>query len=429
MKKIKVLTLSDHPLSPSGVGTQTKYFIEALLKTGRYQFISLGGAMQHADYTPQKVEPWVDDWVIYPVDGYGNHEMIRSILQKERPDVLWFMTDPRFYGWLWEIENEIRGNLPMVYYHVWDNFPAPKFNGKFYRSTDEIVAISKVTYDVLKAVSPEVPHHYMLHAVNGSWFYKFKKPEDKARAEVLKQRILEENTSQTLKKKNKKLFFWNNRNARRKQSGTMIWWFKEWLDKVGHDKATLLMHTDAQDPHGQDLPHLIEYLGISDGQVLLSTNKVDANDLAAMYNASDYTINISDAEGFGLATLESLACGTPIIVNMTGGLQEQVTDGENWFGWGIQPSSKAVIGSLSVPYIYEDRISQDDFEKAMSSALNASKKSYNKMSTNGMKHVAENYNFEKFEKGWVEIMDNVVERCGSWDSRKGYKRWHLMEVA
>ena len=38
-KKIKVLTLSDHPLSPSGVGTQTKYFIEALLKTGKFQFI------------------------------------------------------------------------------------------------------------------------------------------------------------------------------------------------------------------------------------------------------------------------------------------------------------------------------------------------------------------------------------------------------
>ena len=29
-EKIKVLTLSDHPLSPSGVGTQTRYVIEAL---------------------------------------------------------------------------------------------------------------------------------------------------------------------------------------------------------------------------------------------------------------------------------------------------------------------------------------------------------------------------------------------------------------
>ena len=110
------MVLSDHPLSPSGVGTQTKYMIESLLKTGRYEFVCLGGAMQHANYDPVRVDPWGENWRIYPVDGYGNHEMIRSFLQKERPDVLWFMTDPRFYGWLWEIENEIRPHLPMVYY-------------------------------------------------------------------------------------------------------------------------------------------------------------------------------------------------------------------------------------------------------------------------------------------------------------------------
>ena len=40
-KKIKILTVSDHPLSPSGVGTQTKYFIAEMLKTGKFQFISL----------------------------------------------------------------------------------------------------------------------------------------------------------------------------------------------------------------------------------------------------------------------------------------------------------------------------------------------------------------------------------------------------
>ena len=429
MKKTKILTISDHPLSPSGVGTQTKYFIEALLKTGRYQFVSLGGAMKHEDYRPQKVEPWNDDWTIYPVDGYGNHEIIRSVLQKERPDVLWFMTDPRFYGWLWEIENEVRVNVPMMYYHVWDNYPHPHFNSQFYRSTDEVVAISKVTHNILQAVAPSVPSRYLPHAVNGAHFYKYKEAADKAKITELRRRILVESAIPKYQNVSKTLFFWNNRNARRKQSGTMVWWFKEWLDKVGHDKATLLMHTDAQDPHGQDLPHLIEHLDISEGQILLSTNKVDAVDLAAMYNAADFTINISDAEGFGLATLESLACGTPIIVNMTGGLQEQVTNGKDWFGWGIQPSSKAVIGSLSVPYIYEDRISQADFEKALSSALNASKKAYNKMSKEGMKHVAENYNFEKFEREWIETMDNFVKEHGSWKDRKGYKRWHLMEVA
>ena len=65
-KKIKILTLSDHPLSPSVGGTQTRYIIEGMLKTGRYQFVCLGGAMKHHDYTPQKVDPWGEDWIIYP---------------------------------------------------------------------------------------------------------------------------------------------------------------------------------------------------------------------------------------------------------------------------------------------------------------------------------------------------------------------------
>jgi glycosyltransferase involved in cell wall biosynthesis len=130
-----------------------------------------------------------------------------------------------------------------------------------------------------------------------------------------------------------------------------------------------------------------------------------------------------------LATLESLSCGTPIIVNMTGGLQEQVTDGENWFGFGITPASKAVIGSLAVPYIYEDRISQKDFINTLKSALNLNAKTYKKMSLQGREHVRKNYNFENFEKQWIKTMDDFIKKHGSWDTRKGHKRWHLLEVA
>ena len=428
MTKKKILVLSDHPLSPSGVGTQTKYFIEALLETGRYQFVCLGGAMKHTDYTPQRVEPYEEDWTIYPVDGYGTHEMIRSILQKERPDALWFMTDPRFYGWLWEMENEIRAHLPMVYYHVWDNFPAPHFNKLFYQSTDKVVCISKVTHEILKRVAKDVESEYLPHAVDSEFFKKFKSEEGVNSIKGMRQNLLNSTDAKHFNK-DKKIFFWNNRNARRKQSGTLIWWFKEFLDEVGHDKACLLMHTDARDPHGQDLPHLIEHLGVGDGQVFLSTNKVAPQDLAAMYNAADFTLNISDAEGFGLATLESMACGTPIIVTMTGGLQEQVTDGKNWFGYGIEPTSKSVIGSLQVPYIYEDRISQKDFNETLKKALNISDKAYKKMSIQGREHVKKNYNFKTYKNRWVEIMDDLTERHGSWNSRELYDRWQLMEVA
>lgn len=145
-KKIKVLVLSDHPLSPSGVGTQTKYMIESCLKTNKFSFICLGGAIKHQDYNPVKVEPYGDDWIIVPVDGYGNQDMIRSVLQTHKPDVLWFMTDPRFYTWLWEIENEIRAVIPMVYYHVWDNYPYPDFNSRYYNSNDVIASISKQSH-------------------------------------------------------------------------------------------------------------------------------------------------------------------------------------------------------------------------------------------------------------------------------------------
>ena len=426
MNKKKILVLSDHPLSPSGVGTQTKYFIEALLKTGRYQFMCLGGAIKHHNYTPVKVEGWGDDWVIYPVDGYGNHEIIRSILQKEKPDALWFMTDPRFYEWLWEIENEVRSNVPMIYYHVWDNFPYPHFNGKYYNSNDKVVCISKVTKEILDNVSPDIDSAYLPHAVHSDIFRPAVSAEEMQQIKTLREQILDHNSDNN--NPNKKIFFWNNRNARRKQSGTLVWWFKEWLDKVGHDKAMLIMHTDAKDPHGQDLPHIINQLGLT-GQILISTQKVSQQELANFYRVADYTINISDAEGFGLATLESLACGSPIIVNMTGGLQEQATDGKNWFGWGIQPSSKAVIGSLQVPYIYEDRINQQDFENCLNKALKLTKKRYEVMSALGREHVLKNYNFENYENGWVKIMDDFIEKNGSWENRKNYNSWVLMEVA
>ena len=145
----------------------------------------------------------------------------------------------------------------------------------------------------------------------------------------------------------------------------------------------------------------------------------------------DCTINISDAEGFGLATLESLSCGTPILVNMTGGLQEQVTDGESWFGIGIEPCSKAVIGSQQVPYIYEDRVHKDDFLESIEKMYTAWKdntEEYQQWSERGIEHVKKNYNFDNFEKQWVKIMENIHEKHGSWETRKGYKSWELREV-
>ena len=417
-KKITVMTISDHPLLPSGVGTQTKYVIEALLRSEKFNVISLGGAVKHNNYTPQKVEGYPGNWEIYPVDGYGDANIVNSFLQDRKPDILYFMTDPRFYEWLWTIDDSIRQKVPMIYYHVWDNYPYPKYNQRYYESNDVIASISKVTSDIVKTVAPDVEEYYVPHAVNSNIF--------KTRDEKEVQNIVESNPLL----KDRFVFFWNNRNARRKQTGSLIHWFNDFLnlEEVDREKVCLFLHTDPDDPHGQPLRYLIDELELNGGEVVLSTNKLKSEQMSLLYNLADCTVNISDAEGFGLATLESLSCGTPIIVNMTGGLQEQVTDGVNWFGIGIEPCSKSIIGSQQVPYIYEDRISKEDFLNAMLEMYKKTPEERVELGKLGQQHVNKNYNFEHFSKQWVEIMTSIYKEHGSWDKRKKYENVRIEQL-
>ena len=414
-QKKKILVIADSPLVPSGVGTQTRYMIESMLRTGEFSFICMAGAIRHQDYRPQKVDPWGDDWVIFPVDGYGTQEIIRSMIEFHKPDALWFMTDPRFYTWLWEIEDEIRKKVPMIYYHVWDNYPYPTYNKKYYDSNDVVATISKVTDDIVRTVSPEVECVRIPHTVDTDIFKKYSKEDSK-------------NFTEALQSEGKMVFFWNNRNARRKQSGSLIYWFKDFLDIVGHDKAMLVMHTEPKDPNGQDLEAIMSELGLNDRQVVLSVQKMHPGDLAKLYSVCDCTVNISDAEGFGLATLESLATETPIIVNMTGGLQEQVTDGENWFGIGLNPSSKAIIGSQDVPWIYEDRLSGKDVTQALLDFYNLPEEEKREMGRLGREHVKKEYSMSKYSGNWYQLFNSVFENHGSWESRKNYKSWEIKEV-
>ena len=212
-------------------------------------------------------------------------------------------------------------------------------------------------------------------------------------------------------------------------SGSLVWWFNEFAEEVGPENVQLIVHSDPKDQHGQDLESIIHHLGADDGRIILSTQKVPPHILSILYNYSDCTINIADAEGFGLATLESLSCETPIIVNMTGGLQEQVTNGKDWFGIGLEPTSKAIIGSQNVPYIYEDRISKEDFLNALREMYNMPPEEREALGKKGRQHVEENYSFEDFKKNWVELIDNTIEKYSSWEDRKGYKSWHLKEIA
>lgn len=381
----------------------------------KYEFISLGGGKDHPEYQPIAPEQYGDKWQIFPVEGYGNPQHIRSALKGRKPDLLWFMTDPRFYEWKWNMEDEIRPHLPTVYYTIWDNYPYPEFNNIYYESTDVLVAISKLTKDIVEEVAPDVDQYRIPHAVDTTVYRPYPRKE--------MEQFMQEGVWSRLE--DKFVFLFNGRNARRKQTGSMIYWFKKFLEKVGKNKASLVMHTDPKDENGPDLERIAADFGLNDGQVVFSTEKVPSESLAKLYNAVDCTLMLSDAEGWGVPATESLACETPVIATETGGLQEQIKHDET--GLLLEPASKAVVGSQRVPYIFEDRLNEDQVVNALKKMFKMPAKERREMGKKGKKHVRENYNKNRYVEQWDEVLTQVHEKYGSWPNEQ-YDRWTLEEI-
>ena len=99
------------------------------------------------------------------------------------------------------------------------------------------------------------------------------------------------------------------------------------------------------------------------------------------------------------------------------------------FGFPIYPTSKAVIGSQQVPYIYEDRISKEQFMNSLDKMYALSAEDRHELGLKGAKHIDQNYNFDNFGDRWVKLMTKIHREHGSWDTRKGYTNIVFKEVA
>jgi glycosyltransferase involved in cell wall biosynthesis len=253
-KKFKVLVLSDHALSTSGVGTQTRHLIEGLLKKGVWTFRQFGAAIKHADYRTIVVN---DDFIIKPIDGFGDPELIRVTLATEKPDLIFIFTDPRFFIWLFEMEDEIHQMCPIVWWHVWDNYPYPEFNDVLYESTDLINCHSHMTYTMLKDRHPNKTN-FIPHALPENIYRKLSQ-------DIIKQQ------KASLLGPDKSYYFvaiWVNRNAKRKRPSDVLESWRLFLEnlneKQGHKKALLIMHTEPLDPEGPNLFAVAEQLKIQE---------------------------------------------------------------------------------------------------------------------------------------------------------------------
>lgn len=460
MAKKKILLLSDDLRMASGIANVSKQLVLGTVDI--YDWVQLGAAIKHPE--AGKVMDLSQDVAnqtgvadanvkIYPFDGYGNADVIRQLLMIEKPDAVLHFTDPRYWIWLYEMAHELRQSVPLFFYHIWDDLPDPKYNRDYYESCDWIGCISKQTYGITKRVwgwdkekhwkKPEDWQvSYVPHGINSELY----KPVD-VPAEFKKEIFGDKEYDFVL--------YWNNRNIRRKQPIDVVLAFNEFVESLRPEersKVCLLMHTAPVDENGTDLPKTIEHCCSPDTNVVFAPNRYTEQQLNYLYNIGDVTINIASNEGFGLATAESVMAGTPIIVTVTGGLQDQCGFREKGTGklltaddyveigslhdrykkntqvWGdwVKPiwPVRSTTGSVPTPYIFDDRVDFIDVAPLIKDFYNMGKEERKAAGLKGRVHFLGEGKLSK-EAMCQSLVDGMEGALANWKPIKKYQLYSI----
>ena len=451
MKK-KILLLSDDLRMTSGIATMSKEIVLGTIH--KYDWVQLGAAIKHPEYG--KVVDVNDDirkrtgiedasLKIIPYNGYGDMTVLRKLIKEEKPDAILHFTDPHYWQWLYDNEHEIRQQVPLLFYHIWDNLPDPKYNRNYYESCDWLGCISKQTYGIVNRVGKmengstwkpleDWQISYVPHGINPETFKPIEKIDEDLKTALLGGKEYDF------------ILFYNNRNIRRKQPSDVIYSYKLFCDtlpKEQSDKCLLLMHTAAVDENGTDLPAVVENLCPYD--VKFTGVKLEQDKLNEIYNLVDCTINIANNEGFGLTTAESLMSGTPIIVNVTGGLQDQCgfnyseddyitfgtlhdkkTHGSTLHGEWVVPVWPAAInlnGSVPTPYIFDDRVNDYEVSHAIGQVYSWTKEERKERGLKGREFMLDNLSNKIMCDKMIEGFEQTFE---NWKPRERFNLYRIV---
>ena len=450
-KRKKILLLCDDIRVHSGVATVAK---EIVLKTSQhFNWVQVAGAIQHPDEGKKldlsesiNNETGLEDasLILYPTSGYGSQELVRQMIKMEKPDGIFIITDPRYFSWLFEMENEIRRKCPIIYLNIWDDYPAPLYNKAFYESCDALLGISKQTVNINKIVLGDKTKDKIIKYVPHGLNWKVYKPLDKNSKEV------QDFKNKTFDKKEVDfVLFFNSRNIRRKQIPDTMWAFRMFLDKLPKEKADkcrLILHTEISHEAGTNLEAVKELLFDDKypNAIKFSTNKLSPDDLNLMYNMSDAQILLTSNEGWGLTLTEAMLTGNPIIANVTGGMQDQmrfVDENEKWFtpspevpsnnsgkykehgewAFPVYPACRSIQGSPITPYIWDDRCKPEDAADRIREIYDLSPKKRKELGLKGRKWaLSEEAGFttEMQAKRVIEAIDELFK---TWKPRKRYE--------
>ena len=444
----KILLICDDIRVHSGVATIAK---EIVINTSQhFNWVNLAGAINHPDEGKRfdlsedtnKSSGLNDASVfLYPVKNYGNPDLLRSIIDQEKPDAVMLITDPRYFEYIFAMESEIRKHIPIIYLNIWDDLPTPFYNKPYYEACDALLAISKQTKLINELVLGEKSKskviEYVPHGLNEKLF----KPIPEEEYSEFKNQIFQDEDKDFV-------LFFNSRNIRRKQiPDTMLAWryFLDTLPKEKADKCSFILHTEVISEHGTDL-EVVRKVLFKDypKAIAFSTKKLDHKHLNYLYNIADAQILLTSNEGWGLTLTEAMLAGTPIIANTTGGMQDQMRFVDNqgkWFAptsqipsnhtgkwkehgeWAfpVYPTNRSLQGSPKTPYIWDDRCRPEDAAAQINKLYEMSRKERKELGIKGREWaVSEEAGFTGELMG-NRVIDTLDTLFDTWTPREKFE--------
>jgi glycosyltransferase involved in cell wall biosynthesis len=447
----KILLMCDDIRTHSGIGTVAR---EIVIHTAHhFNFVNIGAAIEHPEAGKKfdlsestNKEAGIEDSsvTIYPHSGYGNPDLLRQMIGMEKPDAIFIITDPRYWTWLFQMEGEIRKQIPIAYLNIWDDYPAPRYNESFYESCDLLMGISKQTVNINRLVLGDKAQDRILEYVPHGLNHNIFKPLEKDNTE-----LLEFKKNLFKGKEYNFVAFFNSRNIRRKQIPDTIWAFVQFVDKLPLEEAkkcALVLHTQKIDPNGTNLPEVVDMLCGNDEKynIIFSDQKLDTKVMNLLYNSTDVQIQLTSNEGWGLSLTEAILSGNPIIANVTGGMQDQMrfTDEKGlWFtpdenipsnhrgtykecgpwAFPVFPTSISIVGSPPTPYIFDDRCEAGDAANQLMEVYNLDPERRKAIGLMGREWATGNEAGFTAEKQGERVIENINKLFETWKPRPKYE--------
>lgn len=347
MAKLKgtVTVFSNSPGTPTGYGQQTEYLVTRMKRDGLDVAVQSNYGVEGQDSTWDTgygvIPQFARGYELYSTDVvFENHEKFKAGLPKQK-DVLVTLYDT------WVLQHPSLEKFEKIL--AWtplDHTTMPPQVYQFLKRPN-VVPIAMSTHGLKQMHDQDIKGVYIPHGIDTKVFkptFQFNGMDTRKFFD-----IPEDSFFIVMNSANKA-----NKSIHRKAFAENLLAFKLFRDK--NPNSFLYIHTEPIGYHGGfNLLALAKSIGLPQDAILFPRPEdyrrgFTKEQLAAVYTAADVTLTTSYGEGFGIATIESQACGTPTITSNFAASQHLVSD-DSFLVAGQPFWDEAQLAWFSIPLI------------------------------------------------------------------------------